>query len=65
MQLGLLTPPFGMLLFTMRSVAPVSISTGEIFASVVPYVLFGLLLLAAVAAFPQLATALPAWLLGG
>lgn len=65
MQLGLLTPPFGMLLFTMRSVAPVSISTAEIFASVMPYVLFGLLLLAAVAAFPQLATALPAWLLGG
>ena len=25
MQLGLLTPPFGMLLFTMRSVAPKSI----------------------------------------
>jgi tripartite ATP-independent transporter DctM subunit len=64
MQLGLLTPPFGMLLFTMRSVAPTAITTGEIFASVVPYVLFGLLLLAAVATFPQLATALPAWLLG-
>ena len=64
MQLGLLTPPFGMLLFTMRSVAPKEITTGEIFASVVPYVLFGLLLLALVAAIPQLATALPAWLLG-
>ncbi len=64
MQLGLLTPPFGMLLFTMRSVAPKEITTGEIFASVVPYVLFGLLLLALVAAIPQLATGLPAWLLG-
>jgi tripartite ATP-independent transporter DctM subunit len=65
MQLGLLTPPFGMLLFTMRSVAPREISTGEIFASVIPYVLFGLLLLGLVAAMPSLATALPAWLLGG
>jgi len=65
MQLGLLTPPFGMLLFTMRSVAPKEITTAEIFASVVPYVLFGLLLLALVAAIPPLATALPAWLLGG
>jgi len=64
MQLGLLTPPFGMLLFTMRSVAPKEITTGEIFASVIPYVLFGLLLLAMVAWIPQLATALPAWLLG-
>ena len=27
MQLGLLTPPFGMLLFTMRSVAPKHITT--------------------------------------
>ena len=31
MQLGLLTPPFGMLLFTMRSVAPKSISTRQIY----------------------------------
>jgi tripartite ATP-independent transporter DctM subunit len=65
MQLGLLTPPFGMLLFTMRSVAPKEITTGEIFAAVIPYVLFGLLLLALVAAIPSLATALPGWLLGG
>ena len=65
MQLGLLTPPFGMLLFTMRSVAPAGIQTSEIFASVLPYVAFGLLLLFAVAFIPGLATAVPAWLLGG
>ena len=64
MQLGLLTPPFGMLLFTMRSVAPASISTRQIYAAVLPYVLFGLLMLAAVMAVPGLATWLPGWLLG-
>jgi len=64
MQLGLLTPPFGMLIFTMRGVAPASVTTQEIMRSVIPYVLFGLLMLAFVAAFPALATWLPKFLLG-
>jgi tripartite ATP-independent transporter DctM subunit len=64
MQLGLLTPPFGMLLFTMRSVAPRDIPTREIFISVMPYVGMGLLMIVAVLAVPELATALPRWLLG-
>jgi tripartite ATP-independent transporter DctM subunit len=59
MQLGLITPPFGMLLFTMRSVAPASIGTAQIYRAVTPYVCLGLLMLALVAAFPQLATWLP------
>ena len=53
MQLGLLTPPFGMLLFTMRSVAPASTSArGRSYAAVTPYVLFGLLMLLLVMAVP-------------
>ena len=64
MQLGLLTPPFGMLLFTMRSVAPASIPTTEIFAAVTPYVLMGLLMIGLVWVFPPIATWLPALLLG-
>ncbi len=63
MQLGLLTPPFGMLLFTMRSVAPPSIGTPVIFAAVTPYVLMGLLMIALVWLIPGLATWLPAVLL--
>lgn len=63
MQLGLLTPPFGMLLFTMRSVAPPHIRTRQIYAAVTPYVVFGMLMLAAVMAVPGLATWLPQWLL--
>ena len=63
MQLGLLTPPFGMLLFTMRGVAPKQITTAQIFAAVTPYVLFGLLMLVLVLLLPALATWLPAALL--
>ncbi|NBO83364.1 MAG: TRAP transporter large permease subunit, partial [Betaproteobacteria bacterium] len=54
MQLGLLTPPFGMLLFTMRSVAPASIPTSEIFAAVTPYVLMGVLMIGLVWLIPGL-----------
>jgi len=64
MQLGLLTPPFGMLLFTMRSVAPKSIPTSEIFAAVTPYVMMGVLMIGLVLLAPALATWLPAVLLG-
>jgi tripartite ATP-independent transporter DctM subunit len=59
MQLGLLTPPFGLLLFTMKSVAPPSITMNDVFGAALPYVWFGLLVLAIVFAFPPLATWLP------
>lgn len=64
MQLGLLTPPFGMLVFTMRSVAPKEIETKEIFAAVTPYVIFGMLMLIAVMLVPGIATWLPRVMLG-
>ncbi len=63
MQLGLLTPPFGMLLFTMRSVAPKEITTMQIYRAVVPYVLLGLLMLVLVMLVPGLSTWLPRMLL--
>ena len=59
MQLGLLTPPFGMLLFTMKSVAPKEISMSQVWHAVTPYVVMGFLALAAVIAWPPLATWLP------
>jgi tripartite ATP-independent transporter DctM subunit len=59
MQLGLLTPPFGMLLFTMKSVAPRQIEMHQIWHAVTPYVVMGLLGLALVLLFPALATWLP------
>src|SRR2546422_488501 len=59
MQLGLLLPPHGLLLMTMRGVAPPQVTTGQIFLAVVPYVGMSLLLLAAVFWLPQIATWLP------
>jgi len=59
MQLGLLTPPFGMLLFTMKSVAPKGIEMHQVWHAVTPYVVMGLVALIAVLLFPPLATWLP------
>ena len=49
MQLGLLLPPHGLLLMTMRGVAPPQVTMAHIFQAVVPYVIMSLLLLALVA----------------
>jgi tripartite ATP-independent transporter DctM subunit len=60
MQLGLLLPPHGLLLMTMRGVAPPAVTMSHIFRAVVPYVVMSLLLLAAVFWFKPIATWLPA-----
>lgn len=62
MQLGLLLPPHGLLLMTMRGVAPPAVTMAHIFRAVVPYVVMSLLLLAAVFWLPSIATWLPALL---
>ncbi|HLS84302.1 MAG TPA: TRAP transporter large permease subunit [Arenimonas sp.] len=64
LQTSFLTPPFGFSLFYLRGVAPPTLTTGQIYRGVVPFVLLQLLMLALVAAFPGLATALPDWLYG-
>ncbi|MBU2288800.1 MAG: TRAP transporter large permease subunit, partial [Gammaproteobacteria bacterium] len=61
MQLGLLLPPHGLLLMTMRGVAPPAVTMGHIFRAVIPYVAMSLLLLAAVFWIPAIATWLPGW----
>lgn len=59
MQLGLLLPPHGLLLMTMRGVAPPEVTMLHIFTAVVPYVIMSLVLLAAVFLIPDIATWLP------
>ena len=59
LQTSFLTPPFGFALFYLRGVAPESVSTGEIYRGVIPFVAIQIVALAIVAAWPTLATWLP------
>jgi len=59
MQLGLLSPPFGLLLFTMKGVAPPEIAMSDVIRAALPYMLFGVLLLALIFFVPPIATWLP------
>ena len=59
LQTSFLTPPFGFALFYLRGVAPKSITTGQIYKGVLPFIgiqVFGLLLLAF---FPAVVTIVP------
>lgn len=60
LQTSFLTPPFGFALFYLRGVAPESVHTADIYKGVIPFVVIQLLLLLALACYPELATWLPA-----
>jgi tripartite ATP-independent transporter DctM subunit len=59
MQLGLLLPPHGLLLMTMKGVAPPEVRMSHIFQAVVPYVTMSILVLALVFFVPAVAVWLP------
>jgi tripartite ATP-independent transporter DctM subunit len=59
MEIGYMTPPFGFNLFYIKGVAPPGVTMGDIYASVLPYVLVTLLGLLIVIVFPQIALYLP------
>ena len=59
LQTSFLTPPFGFALFYLRGVAPKSIRTTQIYRGVIPFIVLQLLVLVALAIWPQLATWLP------
>ena len=58
-QIAYMTPPFGYNLFLMRAMAPPEISLGDIYRSIIPFVLVMVMALALVMIFPQLALWLP------
>ena len=62
LQTSFLTPPFGFALFYLRGVAPVEISTMQIYKGVVPFIIIQLLALGMIAYWPEIATWLPATL---
>src|SRR5690606_7271656 len=58
-EIGLLTPPFGISIFTVKSTLnDDSVRVESVFAGALPYIVVMLAVLALVAAFPQLALAL-------
>jgi tripartite ATP-independent transporter DctM subunit len=63
MQLGLLLPPHGLLLMTMKGVAPPQVRMAHIFQAVLPYIAMSLLVLALVFFVPAVAVWLPKALL--
>ena len=58
-QIAYMTPPFGYNLFLMRAMAPPEIGLGDIYRSIVPFVLVMVVALALVMIFPEIALWLP------
>ena len=59
LEMSLVTPPFGLLLFVMLGVAPKGTTLGEVTNSAMPYLACTMLLLILLVIFPPLATWLP------
>jgi len=59
LQTSFLTPPFGFSLFYLKAAAPPGVNIAHIYRGIIPFVLLQVLVLAAVMAFPSLATWLP------
>ena len=59
MQLGLLLPPHGLLLMTMKGVVPPQVRMSHIFRAVVPYIVLSIVMLALVFFLPAVALWLP------
>jgi TRAP-type C4-dicarboxylate transport system permease large subunit len=64
MEMGLIHPPVGLNIFVIKNIAP-DIPLRDVIYGVMPFV--GLMFVAVVllCAFPEIATALPAMLMGG
>ena len=59
LQTSFLTPPFGFALFYLRGVASKVVKTADIYKGVIPFIVMQLILLVALAIWPQLVTWLP------
>jgi TRAP-type mannitol/chloroaromatic compound transport system permease large subunit len=56
MQTSFMHPPFGFALFYLRSVAPSSIKTTDIYWGAIPFVLIQIIMIGLVIVFPQMVT---------
>jgi tripartite ATP-independent transporter DctM subunit len=63
-EMGLITPPFGMVPFVMKSTLGKEVEIYQIFRGVLPFLLMMCICLALLIAFPQISTWLPSHVLG-
>lgn len=59
MEISFLTPPFGLLLFVMKGVAPPQVTLGTVYRAAMPFLLLELLVLGLLVLFPGFGTWLP------
>jgi tripartite ATP-independent transporter DctM subunit len=59
MEISFTTPPFGLLIYVMKGVAPKSITLKQVYMAAVPFIFLELIVLGLLIGFPELATWLP------
>ncbi len=59
MEISLLTPPFGLLLYVMKGIAPFNVTIGQVITSALPFIAIEVAVLALLIAIPEVATWLP------
>ena len=62
MELGNLSPPFGLLLFVMKGMGPPGTTMMDVYRAAIPYVLLDILAIAMIMVFPSIALYLPSLL---
>ena len=65
MEMAMITPPFGLSLFTMKGVAPPDTTIGDVIRAALPFLIFDVIAIALVFIFPQIALWLPGVSMGG
>ncbi|MBW1775240.1 MAG: TRAP transporter large permease subunit [Deltaproteobacteria bacterium] len=58
-EVGVMSPPFGLNLFIMKGIAPDDVTMSDIYLGVIPFVLVHIMVIALVALIPPIATFLP------
>ena len=59
LEIGLLSPPFGLILFVMKSVAPPGTTMSDVNRAAVPYMAWQVVLVIMILMYPPVATWLP------
>jgi len=63
MQLGLISPPFGLDVFTMKAISPPDVTLGEVFKHSMPFLLMGVGMMVLIMIFPAVALWLPSMMM--